>query len=270
MPYETPETRYSALSQMLSGVQLFPRNSRPVNCICDFFAPPKPGLFCGKWTTNDVASLLAETGCVAHWKEQGFTGLRVECTQDFDNRYTMTVWTRFGEVDEMLCHLIVWLEYVAIERLNASYPAFCVEHLRLQAPGKDFIHPRMPGQDFASSGLLRRFFSIIQLWASQLGAAIITQIPQYFHTAWLFMQYFDYVDLEMHSIYRAVCEDLLPHGPSFDEAIELSHDFENGKIRRNGEQYLWPTELQAFPLAGELVSQISVGVKRDNAKYTKV
>ena len=173
MRIETPQTRYHELSEMLSGVNLY--EHRPNHCLGDFYDLTRDNRFCGRWTPQEISQLLADTGCVSHWESLGFADLRIEIGHDFDNQYELSVWTRFQDADERLLYLIVWLEYIEIERLSASYPAFCVEHLRLQLPGKSFTQTPMPGQDYASSGLLRRVFGMIKLWATQTGAALITE-----------------------------------------------------------------------------------------------
>ncbi len=254
MRIETPQSRYHALSDMLSGVNLYER--RPDNCVGDFYDLTRDERFCGRWTPQEISQLLADTGCIAHWESLGFADLRIEIGHDFDNQYELSVWTRFGECDERLLYLIVWLEYIEIERLSASFPAFCVEHLRLQLPGKAFLHRQMPGQDYASSGLLRRVFGMIKLWATQTGAALITEIPQFFHTAWMFSAFFEYIDPEMHGIFGAIRRDLLGSHPTAEQVTQLSFDFENEKIHRNGVLYLWPTEMQGFALSHDLAAQI--------------
>ena len=266
---ETPQSRYNALSDLLSGVNIY--HDRPNHCVGDFYKSDGGDLFCGRWNPDEISSLLADTGCIAHWESKGFADLRIEIGHDFDNQYELSVWTRFGDCDDRLLYLIVWLEYIEIERLSASFPAFCVEHLRLQLPGKAFTQKPMPGQDYASSGLLRRVFGMIKLWATQTGAALITEIPQYFHTAYVFSAFFDYIDPEMADIFCAMKRDLLPKQPTKEDVTQLSFDFENEKIYRNGKLYLWPTEMQGFALSHELAAQIRPSAQRsDGGTFTRM
>lgn len=268
MRIETPQTRYHELSEMLSGVKLYER--RPQNCIGDFYDFTRDERFCGRWSPEEISQLLADTGCIAHWDSLGFSDLRIEIGHDFNNQYELSVWTRFADCDERLLYLIVWLEYIEIERLSVRYPTFCVEHLRLQLPGKAFDQTPMPGQDYASSGLLRRVFGMIKLWATQTGAALITEIPQYFHTAYLFSPFFEYIDPEMAALFRAMKQDLLPAQPTKEDITRLSFEFENGRITRNGELYLWPTEMQGFALSHEVAAQIRLSDnRRDSGVFSR-
>lgn len=268
---DSPQRRYHALSDMLSGVTLIPKDRKPSDCSGDFFEPVKPGAFCDRWTPEDLADTLAQTGCLAHWHRQGFAQIWIELENDIaPERHTLGVWTQVGDKSELLMHIVVWIEYVHIERLNMSFPAFSVEHLRLQTPSAPFLHPPLPGQNFASSGLLRRIFGIIKSWSAALGAEIITEIPEYFHTATLFSQYFSFIDIEMEALFRAMRRDLLPEVTP-DGLARISHAFEQTRVRHNGKPVLWPTEMQGFALSHELAHKLMIPPETmDAGKFTMV
>lgn len=255
---DTPQRRYHALSDMLSGVTLIPKSQKPHDCCGDFFELSKPGSFCHRWTVEELAEIFAQTGCLKHWHHQGFVKIWIELeNNDVFDRHTLGVWTQIGDKSELLMHLVVWLEYIRIDRLNTSFPSFCVEHLRLQAPSVPFQNPPLPGQDYASSGLLRRIFGILKSWAAALGAEIITEIPEYFHTAMIFSQYFTFLDIEMEALFRAMRRDLLsPFTPS--SLARLSHAFEQAQVQYQGEPFLWPTEMQGFALSHELAQKLQI------------
>ena len=250
--FDSPQRRYGPLSRLLSGVQL--HGERPPNAVEDFFRTPEAGKFCGRWSVEEIAASFLETGCLAHWKKQGFEDLRFELEGDgLTSRYGLTVWTRCGEVAEILMQLVVWIDYIEIERIGVSYPSFGVEHLRLQNPrmtGEGLL----PGQDFPSSGMLRRMFGVIRHWACQIGASLITEIPQYFHTAYLFSEYFTYVDVEMEGLFRAVKRDLLSH----HAMGEVSSAFEQHRVTMNDRIWTWPTEVQAYALSHELAQRLEI------------
>lgn len=250
--------RYQALSNMLSGVNLIPKQQKPENSIGDFFPNAKPHAFCHRWNATEIADTFAQTGCLAHWQKQGFTQIWIELENDIDpERHTLHVWTNLDDRSELLMQLVVWLEYLNIERINASYPAFCVEHLRLQTPNATFIHPKLPGQDFAPSGILRRIFGILKSWAATLGAEIITEIPEYFHTAAIFSPYFTFIDTEMEALFRAIRRDLIPQITP-QTLAQISHAFEQNRIRQNDTPILWPTEMQAYPLSHDLAQKLHI------------
>ncbi len=243
---------------MLSGVSLHP--TRPDDCVGDFYDPqdtrhaPKD-TFCGRWSADDLARMLADTGCLTRWKACGFSRIWIECTHDCAQRHTLEVWTQTGAASELLLQAVIWLDYIHIDRLHASFPAFCVEHLRLQRPGEMPGPCSLPGQDFASSGLLRNVFGMIKNMACALGAALITEIPEYFHTAYIFSEYFVFADAEMERIFRAAKRDLMS-GAS--RLCDVSRAFETGRVLWKGRPYLWPTEFQICALSHELERQIEI------------
>ena len=251
-----PEQRYDSLSAMLSSVRLYP--VRPVNCLGEFFDPQVvlsgSDSFCGRWNADDIAQTLLETGCFAHWYEQGYEKIWVELEpSSIPNRFEFDVWTQCAETSELLLQVVVWLEYQELFRLNASYPVFYVEHLRLQSPGKAFRGRAFPGQDYPSSGLLRRVFGILRNWACACGAMMISEIPEYYHTACLFSEFFCFADEEMEGLFRAVQRDLGNH-----DLQEISQAFERGQIRYCGRPWLWPTEIQAYGLSHDLQAQLRI------------
>ena len=255
--YDTPLRRYGSLSQMLSGVSLI--EHQPAEAIAAFYDDPQPGLFCGKWTPDEIAGVFSETGCLAHWHGQGYSRIWIEIGNSIaPNRHELEVWTQTGEHSELLMQLIVWLDYLKIDRLGLILPQFYVEHLRLQQPQIQPTAGLWPGQDFPSSGVLRRVFGVLKKWACTLGAALITGIPEYFHTAWLFSEFFEFIDPEMESLFRGITRDLHVTPANLGD---ISQAFEDGNIFYNGVQWLWPTEMQAYGLSHELEEALRVSIK---------
>lgn len=258
MILDSPQRRYHALSDMLSGVTLIPKSQKPQNCIGDFFPSTKPAAFCHRWNLDELSETFAQTGCLAHWHRQGFTQIWLELENNIDpERHTLGVWTRVGDKAELLMHVVIWLEYIYIERLHCAFPAFCVEHLRLQTPSAVSPTALLPGQDFASSGMLLRIFGVIKSWAAALGAEIITEIPEYFHTSVYFSRHFSFIDTEMEALFRAMRRDLLPQFSS-TQLSSVSHAFESERIRYNATPFLWPTEMQAFGLSHDLAQKLRI------------
>lgn len=260
-PIDTPFYRYGALSEMLSGVRLYPAEYPPKNACSRFFVDltqPCSNLFCNKWSIQDIADTFLSTGCFEHWKNLGYSKIWIELSpvQTFQ-RYELNVWTQIDKHSELLMQLVVWLEYVNIERLNAYFPAFCVEHLRLQRPCSEFTEQKLPGQDFPSSGMLRRMFGILKKWACEIGAEIITEIPEYFHTAYLFSEYFTFIDPEMETLFQAMKRDLMRENTNL---ADVSFAFENEKVVYQNDKWLWPTEMQAFGLSHELNQKLKVNL----------
>ena len=257
-PMDTPHRRYVDLSAMLSGVDLY--QTKPLGCSEDFYDPEAiagtpDGRFCGRWTVDETAQMLSDTGCLARWQSYGFSKIWVELPNNTPNRHTLEVWTQTDTGSELLLQLVVWLDYIRIYRLRAAYPAFCVEHLRLQRPGIAPGPNSLPGQGFASSGLLRNVFGMIKNMACALGAALITEIPEYFHTAYLFSEFFVFADAEMERIFRAAKRDLMAHGAKLGD---VSRAFETGNVIWKGQPYLWPTEFQVCALSHELAHQLAI------------
>ena len=246
---ETAQTRYTQLNDLLSGVTLYPRNHKPARCVGDFYPMASAEWFCGYFSLEAIGNTFAETGCLSHWQQQGYRQIRLSMTRDEDNRYQLSVLTVLDGEDALLMDLVVWMEYIYIKKCDQSFPSFCVEHLTLQQPGKACTNLQMPGQIWESSHLLRKMFHVISHWAVLTGSEIITEIPEYFHTAYIFSQYFHYIDDEMESIFQSFVKKELPPNPSRREVTELSQKFEAGLIYRNGQKYLWPTEMQIYVLS---------------------
>ncbi|MCL2325298.1 MAG: hypothetical protein FWC40_02160 [Proteobacteria bacterium] len=257
--------RYGSLSKMLSGADLFRRCEAPPRLSTDFFFPDSAGDFCGMLSLEDIQRDFFDTNILSTWQAQGHARIWVTVPgQQEPGRHELQVWSQISDKSELLLQLIVWLEYVCIERFEMAFPAFCVEHLRLQNP-LSLPHPnhKLPGQDFAPSGTLRKVFALLQHWASRCGAQLITEIPQYFHTAYIFHPYFHYVDLPMAAIFHQIQTDLLPPNPTPNDIARLSMAFESGLVMHNDTPYLWPTELQAHGLSCDLAKNLAVHPSHD-------
>lgn len=251
--FMSPHVRYSAFSNFLSGVSLFPRTHPPQNRVHDFF-DLKHGLFCGVADETDLTQLLQDTGMLQAWKKQGHEKIWLTFQNDAEDCHVLSVWTEYQAQAELLMHAILWLEYLQIDRLDMIVPSLCVEHLRLQNPRASFSHPHqpMPGQTFPSSGLFRNAFAIAQNIATRTGALCLTEVPQFFHTAWLFSPPFQYIDPRTAAIYEKTKKDLLPPVPTFSDVLRVSRAFEAHRVFCNHNVWYWPTELQAMPLDHQL------------------
>ena len=265
---ETYYTRYHDLNRLLSGVHLWPLDQCPDKCRQHFYDFKDRDLFCGLFSLEEISDTFQQTGCLAFWLKQGFKNIRFSTNRDEKFRYQLTIDTIVENKKEILCDIVIWLEYLEICRLNSIYPAFCVDSLKLQQPGKFCTNP-MPGQTWASSHILKPVFSLISRWAIQTGAMLISEIPEYFHTACIFDRYFKFVDPEMAGIFEKIKMDLLPESPTHDEITQCSWAFENKQIYRNGECYLWPTEMQVYPLSHEIEKSLQIPIQIDKAKYMK-
>ena len=252
--YDNPKQRYGALSQMLSGVSLYP--NKPNNASDTFFDIPEANLFCGKWSPNEIANVLADTGCFAHWHKHAYSNIWIETSNRIAaNRYELEVWTQIEEKTELLMLLVVWLDYIEIERLKQTLPQFHIEHLLLQLPQTKPVDGLWPGQDFPSSGALRRIFGVLKYWASALGASLITGIPAYFHTAYLFSEFFEFIDPEMEGLFRGIVRDFHVTPSNMGD---ITRAFESENILYNGKKWLWPTEMQAYSLSHALTEALHV------------
>lgn len=271
---DSPRRRYGALSDMLSGVKLIESPPEPLS---KPLPPPSP-LFCNRWTADDIAQTLFETGTAAHWKKQGFRDLIVDVTpSNIPSRHAFNVWTTLDNASrELLALVVVWIEQTYLDDFDLTIPTFCVEHLRLQNPSITPSKDLLPGQDFHSSGQLHRIFGILRYWATCTGARAITEIPEYFHTAYIFSRHFTYADQAMESTFRAMCRDLLPDlnseipvAESLRSAVaRVSRAFESGRVRRDGSAYYWPTELQIYALDRDLEYQLQRDIEPENASFT--
>ncbi len=249
---DTPDRRYGPLSDMLSGVRLLPPKDgqNSVN--------PGNHRFCNIWSANDVSRIFLETGALHHWKDQGFRDLIVDIPpQNHPARHALEIWTAFDGVRELLMQAVVWLDLTHIEEFDCVIPCFCVEHLRLQTPAAQRSRDLLPGQDFPSSGQLRRIFGILRYCAISCGSAAMTEIPEYFHTAYIFSRFFSYIDRPMEATFGAMRRDLIDAADlrraSLHETVaRVSRAFEEEKILCNGSIYRWPTELQIYPLDPDL------------------
>lgn len=251
--FMTPYLRYPSFSNFLSGVSLYPRTVPPEHRASDFFSL-KDGLFCGVADEANLLELLQDTGMIGAWKAQGHQKIWITHRMTAVDCYELSVWTEFRDQAEFLMHAILWLEYIHIDAQDITLPSVCVEHLRLQNPRAAFSVEReaMPGQDFPSSGLFQHAFAVAKNIALRTGALCLTEVPQFFHTAWIFSSHFQYVDPETAAIFEKTKHDLLPASPTFSDVLRVSRAFEEHRVFCNHTLWYWPTELQATPLDHQL------------------
>ena len=260
--YMTPFMRYPAFSNFLSGVSLTPRATPPADRVSSFF-DLKDELFCGVADENKLTELLQDTGMFEAWKAQGHLKIWLTHHANAADCHELSVWTEYRDQAELLMYAILWLEYIHIDAQNITVPSVCVEHLRLQNPRGSFSaqHIAMPGQDYPSSGLFQNAFAVAKNIAMRTGALCLTEVPQFFHTAWIFSPHFRYVDPETAAVFEKTKHDLLPASPTFSDVIRVSKAFEEHRVFCNHTLWYWPTELQACPLDHQLSFETSFELK---------
>ena len=243
----TATHRYQTLSPLLSGVTLYGYNHFSEDITrCAFSLPWETGLFLGHWDLDTLFQDLNDFGFLQKWKSQGHEKIWLEIAPETEKGLSeLSVWTEYDAHSELLMHLIVWLEFTRISATGDVYSSLSVEHLRLQNPSSDNM-ALLPGQDFPPSGLMFNAFHFIRHLASVLGTEIITEIPEYFHTACLFQKCFTYIDPKMQALFEEFQKQYLDDQKSMNDIRKISKDFEEGKIIRDGKPYYWPTEMQFF------------------------
>lgn len=245
--FQTPEIRYTAFSNFLSGVTLYARLSEPRDRASSFF-DLRSDCFAGVYTESGLTELLGDVGLLPAWREQGHKKIWLKTTSPYEDCHILSVFSEVNGVAELLLHAVVWLEYAHFDSVGLTLPTLCVEHLRLQNPRAHFDRQALPGQDFPSSGLYYQTQAIARHVGLKTGALCVTEVPQYFHTAYLFSKKFIFVDNEMCGIFNKVCKDLLPERHSFFEVAQVSRAFEENRVRSDGEPWSWTTEMQAMSL----------------------
>ena len=230
--------RYRYLSKFLNSVRL---RALPVDD--EVRVLWERGDFLGMRDADSVCDDFKVFGFFSVWHEQGYGSIRVAVTNRELGCSCVEVFTEIGGVWEYLLQAVVWVEDVEIG--GVFYRSLSVEHLLLQQPGVE-AERILPGQYFAGSGQLRRFFNLLRYWGEAAGAACLCAIPEYFHSAVMFSSAFHYADEVMQEIFDGYCRRFLANGRPDGLAV-ASHLFESGQVYDDsGNVYRWPTELMVY------------------------
>jgi hypothetical protein len=131
------------------------------------------------------------------------------------------------------------------------FNVIAVEWLALQNPKLAFTgeRPRLPGQGFPGLGCIQYIISFMEVFARDLGAEAIVDVPEQFHSAVIYSKRFKFMDPAREGMMRAVLRDLGSHSLN-----DLSWGFITGTIRnaRTGERVTYEPSEQVLPISESL------------------
>ena len=206
----------------------------------------RPPRLLGYYSRQGLEFALERAGLLERLRALGFE--RPELDLVFDNPAGDMV-RLFGAADrrELLAEVRVRIDRRTIEGLALLR----VEWLRLQNPRARFTpaHPRLPGQEHPSLGLLRDTIALLILACERLQLAGILFVPAHYHTAVQSRRSLRFLDPEVEGRFRAL-ERALGHLP----LVEAANAVEAGKVIdvRTGEPFTWAPGPMVIPVSPAL------------------
>ncbi len=131
-------------------------------------------------------------------------------TVAMDDRHTLFVDARSGELEARLLELVVRRDRLVVEGLDAAFEVLTVDWLLLQNPKGEFSEKRLrlPGQDYPGLGIGERVLEMLYITVDRLHLDGLVTTAEHFHNAVLYGREMKYVDPRYEGQLKAL-EDLL-------------------------------------------------------------
>lgn len=228
-------------------------------------------LFLDVYTPDAIRDILARAGIMDHLNKKGLTDPLIETEKDPAGIHRLRVF--FGR--SAPGRLLIDLRLSRLTYLPAGHRgtgaigdgrinALAIEWICLQDPRARFTRerPRLPGQTYPGLGAVRFLAPLMKLFAADLGAGAVLDVPEHYHAAVMYSGSFRFADPEREGMLRAAVRDLR----GFPLAA-VSRAFSAGAVRdaRTGTPVLFTPSEQVLPVADELVRHFSSREYRQRA-----
>lgn len=176
---------------------------------------PENRLF-GRFTEGDVRDLLGRSGVLEGLARKGYPDpvLAIDGRDAGDQRVHLFA----GEArrERLLLEARLELRTFRPRRptgalsVESDLRMLIIHWLLLSDPGRTFTvdRPRLPGQERPGLGLMRPCMALLGAMARELILDGVLDVPDHFHTAFIYSSRFSYLDPEVQGFFLAVARDL--------------------------------------------------------------
>jgi hypothetical protein len=212
-----------------------------------------PALWLGHYTEQEILHLLEKFGILPALKEKGFANLVIVIEPLDPFAQALRIFNEKAVADNQLAEFR--LREVAFSpqplAVDAPLSMLKIEWLMLQNPRVQFSpeRPRMPGQRHPGLGLGKQTVQFLVHLAEAHHLAGVLNFPEFFHNAYLYLEYFHYCDPRLKGLVLALRRDLIELS-----LAELSWAIYLGCVNdaTTGQTYDWQADALVLPLDEKL------------------
>jgi len=208
-----------------------------------------PALWLGHYSENDVLHLLEKFAILPALKAKGcsFPFIIIEPLEAFAQ--ALKIFNAAASAENLFAEFR--LREVSFSHPNlvagASLPMLKIEWLMLQNPAAAFSaeRPPMPGQRHPGLGIGKRALQLLVHLARQNHLSGVLNFPEFFHNAYLYLDYFGYCNPKLKGVVLALRRDFYQLS-----LAELSWAIYLGCIieAHTGKTYEWQADALVLPL----------------------
>jgi hypothetical protein len=208
-----------------------------------------PTLWLGHYTEAEVRRLLEKFGILPALKAKGFHEIIFSIAPVDRFMQALKIFTATSAAENLLAEFQLRETSFSHPCLEAGAPlrVLAIEWLLLQNPKTDFTaeRPRLPGQRHPGLGLGKRTVQLLVHLAQQQGLAGVLNFPEFFHNAYLYLEYFCYCNPRFKGLVLALRRDM-----NELSLAELSWAIYHGCVidAKSGQTYEWQAEALLLPL----------------------
>jgi hypothetical protein len=172
-----------------------------------------PILWLGRYTEDDVLHLFEEFDILRALKAKGFLNIAVEIESVENFLQALKIFAGEERSTENLLAEFRLREVVFSYRIrivDEPLRMLTIEWLMLQNPRVHFTpeRPRLPGQRHPGLGQAKRVLQLLVHLAKQQNLAGVLNFPEYFHNAYLYLEYFHFCDPRLEGVVQALRRDI--------------------------------------------------------------
>lgn len=206
-------------------------------------------LWLGRYTKDDVLHLLEKFGILPAMRKKGFADIVIviELLEPFVQ--ALRIFNEKADADNQLAEFRLREAAFSPQHFAVGAPLTMlkIEWLMLQNPLAQFssARPRLPGQRHPGLGLGKPTVQFLVHLAETHHLAGVLNFPEFFHNAYLYLEYFHYCDPRLKGIVLALRRDLVELS-----LAELSWAVYLGCVidPNSGQTYEWQADALILPL----------------------
>ncbi|MDZ7292894.1 MAG: hypothetical protein ONB44_24110 [candidate division KSB1 bacterium] len=216
-----------------------------------------PVLWLSRYTEEDIRQLLEKFHLMPAFTAMGFTEIIIKIEPIDTFTQTLKIYHKQAIPENWLAE--IRLRETAFTHPLCPYdpplPVLEIEWLMLQNPRSQFTaaQPRFPGQRHPGSGLAKRILRLLVHLAEQQNQAGILNFPEFFHNAYIYLEYFYFCNPRLKGIVLALRRDI-----SELSLAELSWAINLGCVidAKTGQIFEWQSDALILPLGEKMKTHL--------------
>lgn len=222
----------------------------------------RPHLFLNFYSEQGVRKALERYGIFNNLRLRGFRNIVIKMNSNDPYRHTVKIFFEDADPQKLLGEMYARRNFFIPKQVfpplqkDQKFDMIFIEWLLLQNPRAKFStrRPPLPGQNYQGLRIGKKILPLLINLAQRLKTDGLLNVPENYHNAVFYRQYFKFIDPYKEGVFAALQRDLNNSGMTVSAWAVFLNCVRN---KKNGKLFEWFSEEQILPTNEKLIEYFS-------------